>query len=81
MKGENICIFDCKSILRKALVLLVISIIWLNKISSLPKFLKNTKICLKFYKKMERSKLRNLKLAKNRNNFALNFAIHIEVTA
>ena len=37
MKGENVCIFDGKYIIRMALVLLFIAIIWLNKISILPK--------------------------------------------
>ena len=37
MRGENVCIFDCQYIIRMTLVLLFIAIIWLNKISTLPK--------------------------------------------
>ena len=35
MKGENVCIFDCKKILTMTLVALFIAIIWLNNISTL----------------------------------------------
>ena len=37
MKGENVCIFDCKYIISMTLVLLFIAIIWLNNISTVPK--------------------------------------------
>ena len=32
MKGENVCIFDCKKILKKNLVLMFIAVIWLKAI-------------------------------------------------